>query len=236
MPSKGFRKFDIEAVRPLVLEGLTTDAIAARLHVSSATICDYRRELGLNLPTGRSETKPWRWFVCRACGSRRRTKRDSQVVCGKRCMLARLHAARWKLPSDGRTRRALLVRLYWREGKSSPEIARQLGMSHKGVLDAMRKLQIQRRPIGPRKLPHCIEPGCEKPVFRVKHNTNGSWYGRRCYLHWVVYRFNVNQPRETEYGSCQRRSRRLLSRVRRIAREVSNMLNAESRQEPILPT
>ncbi len=180
---------------------------------------------------GRPETKPWRTFTCRVCGAKRQTKRDRQVVCNQRCMLARLRESRWKLPRHAATRRALLMRLYWKERKTSIEIAKQLDMSHKGVLGAMRMLKITRRGMGPRAEPHCIEKGCNRPIYKILHKANGSWYGRRCYLHWVVYRFSVNQPKEGSYASWQRRNRRLLSRAKKLAHALSSTLSAESKPE-----
>ena len=219
----------IEIVLDAVRRGLSSRQAAELVGCSDTTVRSIRSQHGCSAPTGRQETKPWRWLVCRVCGHEIRTKRDNQVLCGRTCRRVALAAARWKLPSDASQRRALLMRLYWDEGLTSVEIASRLAMSHKGVLGAMRQLDIPRRGLGPRALPHCIEPDCRLPIYRVRHKTNGSWYGRRCRLHWIIFRMAVNQRYNDKHlgkddEAWLRRSRQLLARVQRLNREVSQSL------------
>lgn len=224
---------DRARVLEAVAAGLSTPEIANLIGCSTVTIRTIRRRAGVSAKTGRAEVKPWRTFTCPRCGRIKKTKRDNQIVCGKSCMVLALHEARWKLPSDEHERRALLTRLYWDEGCTSPEIAKRLGMSHKGILDAMRALDIQRRSIGTRPVAHCIDDDCRLPVWRIQHRTNGSWYGRRCRLHWIIYRMKLEQEYNDKHlgkddEAWLRRMRQLLARVKRLNREVSQSLKLGS--------
>lgn len=216
----------IKAVR----RGLNSEQVAQQFGCSDTTVRSVRKAHGLSAPTGRQRQAPRREAHCKQCGRRFSfwaiASKPIRVFCGQRCCAAAGRDRHRKLPKDGRTRRALLMRLYWKEKRSTPEIAKLFNMNHKGILGAMRTLQILRRPVGPTRHLHCIEPGCTRPIYRILHKTNGTWYGRRCYLHWVVFRFRANQPKGE--SSWERRNRRLLRRATRIVRAVSSMPNGVS--------
>lgn len=240
MPNRGGRTGNIDAdlVVSLVKEGLATSEIAGMLGCSDTTIRTIRSDRGCSAPTGSVARLPWLVAKCRQCRRLFDYKEykchGRRMFCGIRCKLAWDRDQRRKLPKDGRTRRALLMRLYWKENRTTTEIAQQFGMAHRSVISAMQKLGIPRRKVGSSRFTVCKEPGCDKPIYKVFNKTNGSWYGRRCYLHWVVYRFNVNQPKGEQ--TWERRSRRLLNRARRLARAVSSTLNAASGPEWTSPT
>jgi hypothetical protein len=108
------------------------------------------------------------------------------------------------------------------------------------VLGALKAYGISRRGLGPTKAIKCIEHGCSLPVFKVRHKTNGSWYGRRCRLHWIIFRMQVNQRYNDKHlgkddEAWLRRLRQALARARRLSREVSQSLKPESEQGMISP-
>jgi hypothetical protein len=231
----------IAEVVTLAAEGVSTNILASRFGCSDTRIRTIRKDAGVNVPTGRAARLQTRDVVCRICGKEFRTKRESRVVCGKRCAQRAAANGRQKLPARDVVRRELLMRLYWDEGRTSPEIAARLGMSHKSILGAMRLLGIPRRNVGTRRVAHCIESECTLPVYRIKHKTNGCMYGRRCFLHWVIHRMLVNQrycDKTLKLGKDEawlRRMRQLLARVRRLNREVSQSLKPESRPATTSP-
>lgn len=138
---------------------------------------------------------------------------------------------------DETRRAAMKVRLhelYVVERLSSVQMAPILGVAtHKSILRALKHYGIPRRRMGPRGDLHCIEPGCQLPIFRIRHKTNGSWYGRRCRIHWIIFRIEVNARYNDKHlgkddEAWLRRLRQILARVQRVSREVSQSLKPES--------
>lgn len=79
----------------------------------------------------------------------------------------------------------LLRRLYWSENHTLPEIGAMFGVNHKSVELVFRELGIPRRKQGASRNTKCK---CGKPVFRIKHASNGSVYGTRCRQCWNQHR------------------------------------------------
>lgn len=133
-----------------------------------------------------------------------------------------------------------LRRLYIDERMTTIEIGQMFGVGHRAVVGAMKRLGIPARKVGASRYVTCCEPDCQLPIYRIRHATNGSWYGRRCRLHWIIYRMEVNQRYNDKHlgkddEAWLRRSRQLLARVRRLNREVSRSLRPESEQETTSP-
>lgn len=222
-----------DAILEMVERGMASGEIARAVGCSDATVRNVRSKFGVSARTGSVETKPWRAFDCAWCGKANQTKRDNKIYCGRSCCSKALMRDRWSYPGRPELSKAVLSRMYWDEGMSSPEIAKALGMTHKGVLGAMRRFEVMRRKVGPRTEGHCFVEECRLPVHRILHKTNGSWYGRRCRLHWIIYRMEVNQKYNDKHlgkddEAWLRRMRQLLARVQRLNREVSRSLKPES--------
>jgi hypothetical protein len=143
-----------------------------------------RREAGL--PIGRPRKYVRQAATC-ACGKSFEYKlypgRPPRICCGCRSRIRR------KLPYDA----ALLTKLYWGERKTTEEIAAIFGAKHSSVRKRMAALGIARRPRGHSRLVSCIEPGCNGPLFKIRHAINGSFYGRRCFAHWVEHRAQLGK-------------------------------------------
>lgn len=141
------------------------------------------------------------------------------------------------LPRDPEKRAAridVLRRLYVDERFTLPEIGRLFGVTHKSVERALRAHGIPRRTPGRVRQAACCERECQLPVYSIRHATNGYLYGKRCRLHWIIFRMEVNQRYNDKHlgkddEAWLRRSRQLLARVQRLNREVSQSLKRESR-------
>lgn len=223
----------VQRALALVAAGRSTDEVAAVVGCSDTTIRTLRKRHGLSAPTGR---QPWRapqLFVCRQCGGEFQRKvqpsRPSYEFCKRVCHLAYQRDQRRKLPDDA----AALYDLYVVQRLTTIEIAERYGSDHKSVWAALDRHGISRRQMGPRTESTCCEAECVLPIYRVKHKTNGSWYGKRCRLHWIVFRMMVNQRyNDKRLGKDEawlRRLRQLLARVQRINREVSQSLKPVSK-------
>lgn len=221
-----------EAILRMARDGAWSGEIAKTLGCSVVTVAKVRRLHGVAMKYGGNDRKPWREFNCAWCGKANTTKRDDKIYCGRSCCSKALMQERWSYPGRPELTKAVLYRLYWDEGKPSTEIATILGMSHNGVLGAMRRFDVLRRRSGPQSEGHCCADDCRLPIYRILHKTNGSWYGRRCRLHWIIFRMEVNQRySDKKLGKDEawlRRMRQLLARVRRLNREVSRSLKPES--------
>lgn len=191
------------------------------------------------MPTGvYLRAHPWRrvTLVCPKCGrafEARINEGYTRTFCSRSCASQTHQAKRHVFPGTDDEIAALLQRLYWVERRTTPEIAALYQTDHVVVKRWMRRLGITRRPMGPRKAPHCIEEGCRLPVHRIQHKTNGCWYGRRCRMHWIVFRMIVTQRYNDKHlgkddEAWLRRMRQLLARVKRLNREVSQSLNPAS--------
>lgn len=133
-----------------------------------------------------------------------------------------------------------LERLYIEERFTSIELGRLFDVSHKSVLRALDRFGIVRRKVGESRHVTCCEDGCQLPIYKVRHATNGSWYGRRCRLHWIVFRMMVNQRYNDKHlgkddEAWLRRMRQLLARAQRLNREVLRSLKPVSKPETISP-
>ncbi len=135
---KGERCVDRGVVLALHRSGLGTKAIAEQLGCSGATVRGIKREFGCIGKTGRAPWKTPRVFRCEWCHAKNSTTRDDKRFCNRRCCSQWLMHRRWNYDGRPPISAHILRRMYWKEGKSSPEIAKLLKMTHKGVLDAMR--------------------------------------------------------------------------------------------------
>jgi hypothetical protein len=130
--------------------------------------------------------------------------------------------------------KARLHDLYVVQNLGTVEMAPLLGVAtHKSVLRALHHYGIPVRPVGKSRYKHCMEPDCYLPLHKIRHKTNGAWYGRRCRLHWIIFRMEVNQRYNDKHlgkddEAWLRRMRQLLARVRRLNREVSQSLKRAS--------
>lgn len=84
--------------------------------------------------------------------------------------------------------RALLFDLYWTQNKTLPEIGAMFDVTHKSIERVMRDLGIPRRKVGQSRHIDCIE--CGKPIVKIHHATNGSYYGKRCREHQRAHRLH----------------------------------------------
>lgn len=127
-----------------------------------------------------------------------------------------------------------LRHLYEVERLGVVAIGARFGVTFTSVRRALKKAGIPRRRAGMERRATCCEEGCDLPVFSVRHATNGYLYGRRCRLHWIVFRMAVNHRYNDKHlgkddEAWLRRLRQLLARVQRVNREVSQSLKPESR-------
>lgn len=129
-----------------------------------------------------------------------------------------------------------LRRMYEAERMTTIEIASAFGVTHKSVIRALKVFGIKRRPVGHSRHVTCCEDDCDLPAHKVKHATNGSRYGKRCRIHWIIFRMEVNQRYNDKHlgkddEAWLRRLRQLLARVQRVNREVSASLRTASLPE-----
>lgn len=135
---------------------------------------------------------------------------------------------------EKRAARGEWLRLLYLENRfTAPELGRLFGVNHKSVYGALKRFGIPTRRSGPVEGVECCEAECHLPIYRVRHKTNGSMYGRRCRLHWIIFRMNVNNRYNDKHlgkddEAWLRRLRQLLAQVQRLNREVSQSLNTAS--------
>jgi len=89
-----------------------------------------------------------------------------------------------RIPYD----RELLEGLYNDDNMTTPEIAKLFKTDHHVVCTRMRELGISRRKVGISRYNFCIEKDCGERVQKTYHQSNGSWYGKRCVKHWNKFR------------------------------------------------
>ena len=137
---------------------------------------------------------------------------------------------------------AELRRLYEVDGLGVIAIARRFGVTHRTVAKRLNAIgAVMRRP-GVIGATTCCADSCKLPVWKVRHANNGSLYGRRCRLHWIIFRMEVNQrynDKTLALGKDEawlRRMRQLLARVARMNREVSLSLRVGSQPGTTLPS
>lgn len=150
------------------------------------------------LPFGGTNKGPTLMSVCAnpTCG-RTFTWRPKRKVgkpywepkfCSWTCSSRDLESKCRKLP-DSET----LRRLYVDEGLTCSAIARLYGISgHSPVKDALKKAGIPRRKRGTVSAEICIEPDCNKVVYKTLNKSNGSWNGRRCFEHQKKFKKESN--------------------------------------------
>jgi hypothetical protein len=132
-----------------------------------------------------------------------------------------------------RARAEELRRLYEDEGLGVIAIGEIFGVEHRTVAHRLHRIGVKVRRAGMIRRTTCCEPDCHLPVHSVKHKTNGYYYGKRCRLHWIVFRMMVNQRYNDKHlgkddEAWLRRLRQLLARARRLNREVLRSLKPES--------
>lgn len=148
------------------------------------------------MPTGHYvRERPRIWFsgVCATCGkafARWWSQTQPQPrFCGMHCAArerARIRA-RAKVGDDAHVE-AELLRLYWKEYKSTPAIGRLWGVDHKLVQSWMRRFGIPRRKKGQTLYVSCRVAGCREPIHRINHAGNRASYGRLCKRHFLQHR------------------------------------------------
>lgn len=109
---------------------------------------------------------------------------------------------RRKIPADF----DLLYDLYITENMTTTEIGKLFDVHHGAVRRRLRDVGILPRKVGISRYTICVEKGCDKPIHRIQHKTNGSWYGKRCFEHWKAHRKRVcadygknNRPKLNAY-------------------------------------
>jgi hypothetical protein len=127
---------------------------------------------------------------CEFCGKpfrfrkRPKTKESHGRFCKQVCAVRFTARRRLKVPAD----RELLYDLYVVQKMTTVEIAVMFGTEHGAVRHRLRDVGIEPRKPGLSRYTICIEDGCSAPVYKIKHKTNGSMYGRRCLEHWKSHR------------------------------------------------
>lgn len=143
------------------------------------------------MPTGHYEGRNYAVITegfCEVCERRFVYKhydgKEERRFCGNACHMAYERERRRKVPND----KKLLESLYWEHQLSLTEIAELFCTDHSVVKRRMIQLGIKRHPVGPKVSDLCIVPSCDRPVFRIQHKGNKSFYGVRCEYHWREYR------------------------------------------------
>lgn len=152
-----------------------------------------------------------------SCGKefefRIRPKTDSfrGRYCCQKHAVKHLSIERIKVPADF----DLLHDLYVVKNMTTPEIGKLFGVGHHAVRHRLIDVGIRPRKVGISRYTTCIEDGCNLPVHRIQHKTNGSWYGRRCYEHFKMHRKRVcaeynknNRPKINEYQQRARKGKK----------------------------
>lgn len=114
---------------------------------------------------------------------------------------------RRKVPAD----HDLLYDLYVVKNMTTTEIGKMFDVNHHAVRHRLLDVGLRPRKVGISRYTICIEEGCGKPIHRILHKTNGSWYGRRCFDHWVAHRKKVclkwNKGNKARINVCQQKRR-----------------------------
>jgi hypothetical protein len=143
-------------------------------------------------------------------------------------------------PSARAERAGELRRLYVDENMTTIEIGQLFNVKHRSVVSALKKFGIPARKVGVSRYETCREPECQLPIYRIRHKGNGSWYGSKCRLHWIIHRMKLSQEYNDKHlgkddEAWLRRLRQLLARVRRMNHEVSQSLKVASPPETTSP-
>ncbi|HEX2879873.1 MAG TPA: hypothetical protein VHO25_10115 [Polyangiaceae bacterium] len=133
---------------------------------------------------------------------RPKTEPQRGRYCTQKHAVKHLSIERVKVPADF----DLLHDLYVVKNMTTPEIGELFGVGHQAVRRRLIDVGIRPRKVGISRYTSCTEDACDKPIYRIQHRTNGSWYGKRCYEHWVAYRKRVmsdyakrNRPKINAY-------------------------------------
>ena len=144
----------------------------------------------IEITRGRPRVRWPRIGVCRMCGVcfeyLGREDRPIRRICSRRCARRRAWACRQKLPPGP------VLRARYEAGASTPELAREFGVT------APQTVRMALLKAGTVLRRHtvttvCLKSGCRKPVKKIKHAGNGSWYGRRCARHLQFHRATLTR-------------------------------------------
>lgn len=117
----------------------------------------------------------------------KRTRHRNGRFCSRACIMVFYRNLRRKLPD-----REELVRLYSVEMRSTCWIATRFGARPNAVRSALLAYGVEMRTKN-HGTSKCIEPGCVKPAFKVRHAGNGSMYGTRCKFHRALHYATLNR-------------------------------------------
>lgn len=127
--------------------------------------------------------------------------------CCQKHAIQHVSVQRMQVPADF----DLLYDLYVVKNMTTPEIGTMFGVGHQAVRHRLLDVGIKARKVGISRYTICVETGCDKPIYRIKHKTNGSWYGKRCFEHFTAHRKRVcadyakrNRPKINAYQQSAR--------------------------------
>jgi hypothetical protein len=165
-------------------------------------------------PRTRFETR-----ICQlpSCGKefvfrvRPKTEADRGRYCCQRHAIKHVSIQRIQIPADF----DLLYDLYVVKNMTTTEIGKMFSTGHGAVRHRLLDVGIKPRKVGISRYTICVEDGCDKPVYRIQHKTNGSWYGKRCREHWKGHRKKIcadyakrNRPKINAYQQRARKARK----------------------------
>jgi hypothetical protein len=119
---------------------------------------------------------------------RPKTESTRGRYCCQKHAVKHVSILRMKVPADF----DLLYDLYVVKNLTTTEIAAMFDTTHCSVRHRLLDVGILARKVGISRYTICIEEGCDKPIYRILHKTNGSWYGKRCFEHHKQHRHRVS--------------------------------------------
>lgn len=167
----------------------------------------------------------------------------TRKFCSRACASQFHQETRHALPGTDVEIEDLLWRLYWKEWKTTPEIAALYDTDH-GVIKAwMRRLGIPRRPVGAVRHLTCTRDGCREPIHRIHHAGNGARYGRLCKAHWNEHRRSLAKhykssryERLTQEERWLRIGKETLITTKKLCRDPWRWATQVSKQPKTSPT
>jgi hypothetical protein len=99
-----------------------------------------------------------------------------------------------KVPDDFN----LLFDLYITKNMTTIEIGKMFDTTHGAVRHRLKYLGIVARKVGASRHWVCTEDGCNEPVLKIKHPTNGALYGTKCEAHYWAHRKKLYTDKYTE--------------------------------------
>jgi len=128
-----------------------------------------------------------------------KTARRTGRFCSRTCLTKFFRDRRWA--EKTKTTKEELHHLYVDLGWGTPRIAKKLGINYKTVQARLKKcgIPLRKRGSGCHALKICIEDGCNKPVFKIKHKLCKDGYGTRCKRHRTLHYAKLNRNLARKY-------------------------------------